>query len=263
MKKTPLCVFAVLVFTISSCNNTSLDEFFSTSLAKPQAYDASKINVTAGNVDDLVKSARGNPALAEAITQKIIDDLRNNRISETDKPKLMEAAMKLAVQSSGLGTSIITQASSALGDLNNLTDGSVPDILRSISADFNSGSRGSNAAANLSTITYFDITGKGKDEAPQFGSGYANNAKPGDVAEAIMILTLAELGSDIDDWDNPSALGLYVAPGSGIVTVTEDSPSPNQVALAAYLNLIAADKNKNFSDNPLTSTIQKAFNLIR
>jgi len=260
MKKIGFCVFTVLAFALSSCNNTSLDEFFSTSLAKPQTYDASKIKVTAGNVDDLIRSARGNPALATAITQKIIDDLTNNRVSASDKPKLVEAGMKLAVQSSGFGSSIVTQAAGALGDFNNIADGSVPDILKSISADFNSGSRGPSAADNLSTIAGFEITGKNEGAAPHFGDVYANNAKPGDVAEAIMILTLAELGPDIDDWDNPSKLGLNVSGGN--VTVTDPHPSSNQIALAAYLNLIADDDNK-YSGNPLTSTIKSAFDLFR
>ena len=255
MRKVSCFIFAVLVFSFTSCDN-----FFSTSLGRPQKYDSSKMAVNAGNVDQWLESARGNSELTTALLDKIMAELDKGGISGSSKAKLMEAGIKLSVQSAGVASSIITHGSSVLQDFDNLTENKVTELLDNIIDDFNS-KGGKEAAVNIAQIASMDIRDNGRDSTPQFGSDYRDTAKPGEVAEAILVLAMAELGPNpsIDNWNSPSDLGFDIQ--GGLVTVVKPVPSPNQVALAAYLNLITTGGSA-FDDNPLTSVIKDAFNLI-
>jgi|TergutMp193P3_1026864.scaffolds.fasta_scaffold05163_6 hypothetical protein len=253
MKKVICYVIAVLVLAFSSC-----DDFFSTSLwPSTLKYDAANINVNAENVDQWLDSARGNPELTAALLDKITRDLESGKYSGAEKAKLIEAGIKLAVQSSGLGTSIISNASNVLGNLDNVDEDTLLDLLDGIQSDF-SRHGGPTAAANLSTIAATGISGN----PPQFEPAYKSTAKPGDVAEAIFVLALGELGptANIEDWSNPDVLGLDISE-DGHITVIDPNPSPGKLALAAYLNLIN-DGGPSFNDNPLTSVIKDTFSFI-
>jgi hypothetical protein len=254
MKKLSCCILVILFFSFSSC-----DDFFSHSLGKPQKYDLSKMDVNAENVDKWLESARGNPELTAALLVKIKQELGST--DGPEKAKLMEAGIKLAVQSSGLGMIIINQASDAMGNPDDVNEDTLMDLLNGIRNDFNSNG-GAKAAEDLSEIAGMDIEAQQEGSVPQFGDDYKEAADPDDVAEAILVLALGELGPDpvIDDWSNTTELGLDIT--DGYVTITDSDPSPNQVVLAAYLNMLAEGDPK-FDENPLTSVIKDAFKLAR
>ena len=255
MRKLSCCILAILVLTFLSC-----DDFFSSSLGKPQKYDLSSIEVNAGNVDRWIETARGNPELTAALLEKITRELESAEGEE--KARLMEAGIKIAVQSSGLGTTIIKQGSSVLEeDFNDVTQDTLMDLLNRVIDDFISNG-GPEAAENISQIAGMDIAEQHEGSAPQFGDDYKNTAEPDDVAEAILVLALGELGPNpsVEDWNNTEELGLDIT--DGYVTITDPDPSPNQVVLAAYLNMLA-EGDPRFDDNPLTSVIKDAFQLLR
>ena len=244
-------VLAVCVFVLSSC-----DDFFSTSLwPATQTYNLANVDVNAGNIDQWVDSARGNPELAAALMDKINQDLASGRFHGEEKAKLMEAGIRLAVNSSGMGSSIISNASNILGNLDSVGDDTLLDLLGGVRSDFNNNG-GPAAAENLANIANAGI---GSGSPPQFEPDYANTAVPGDVAEAVFVLALGELGPDanVSDWSNPSEMGLDINE-DGYFTVIEPNPSPNQRALAAYLNLINSG-GPEYDNNPLTSAIRDAF----
>ena len=256
MKKFTAIFFAAVIFALIF---TSCDDFFSKSFGKPRKYDVSKIDLNAGNVDKWIDLAVGNPELADALTEKIKQELKHAK--GKDKAILMDAGVKLAVESSGLGESILSNAADLLGNLTD-SDGKdldevMTDLIKKIRNDFNS-KGGKKAANNITAIVSSDISGTGNGEAPQFGDGYKNTVSPGDVAEAVMVLALAELGNDsIDDWSDLDRLDLKYEQGVGFVVIV-GSPSPNQITIAAYLNLILNGGSK-FDDNPLTSAFKDAF----
>jgi len=252
VKKTVFLAFLVFILTFTSC-----DDFFSSSWGTSREYDPSNINVNAGNVDQWIKTAVGNPALAEAITEKIIQELEN--VSGPDKVVLMQAGIKLAVESSGLGILILINAADLLGNFDKNDTEALTDILDKIQEGFNSGG-GPNAANNLATIACSGII-IDNDGVPVFEPEFANSVSPGDVAEAIMVLVLGELSSgSIEDWSELDSYGLSKdgTDENPKITVDPDA-TPGQIALAAYLNLIADSDNSAFNDNPLTQTIREAF----
>ena len=261
MKKITATVFAFAIFTFVF---VSCDEFFSTSFGKPRKYDISKINITAGNLDKWIDLAVGNPELAAALTEKIIQELDSKTGAE--KAKFMDAGVKLAVESSGLGESILSNSADILADLadadSDELEGILTKLFENIRNDFNSGN-GQKAADNIAAIASKDIeyTEQSNGWAPQFGQEYRDTASPGDVAEAILVLVLGELGdADIEDWNKLPKMDLAYDPDEGCFVVKGVDPSDNQIAVAAYINLIIVGGDK-FNDNPLTSAIMKGFDL--
>ena len=253
MRRVLYSFLAVFVFVFSSC-----DDFFSKSLwPSTQKYNLVNIDLNGENIDQWLESARGNPELTAALLKKIEQDLASGKFSGSEKAKLMEAGIRLAVQSSGLGTSIIANASSVLGNMDNVSENTLLDLLSGVRSDFNRNG-GPAAAASLSAIANAGISGS----PPQFDYSYRNTAQPGDVAEAVFVLALGVLGpfANINSWSDPSALGLDITE-NGYVTVIDPNPSPNQKALAAYLNLINTG-GPEYSNNPLTAAIREAFNPI-
>lgn len=260
MKKIACCAVAALVFTLSF---TACDEFFSNSFGNQRKYDVSKINVNAGNIDKWIDLAVGNPELADALVEKIIQELAKDNLGDADKAKLLEGGVNLAVESSGLGESILSNAAGALGDLTDADDDKLEDILtdilENIWEDFNSGG-GPKAADNIAEIASYALA---NDEGVvEFEQWYKDTAKPGDVAEAIMVLILGELNDkdiSIDNWSNLLEEGLHfgLTPDGNHVTV-DAGASEKEKVLAAYLNLIV-DGGPQFDSNPITSAIRDAF----
>ena len=259
MKKIAFLTVLVIALGFTSC-----DDFFSNSFGKPRKYDVSKIDVNAGNVDKWIDIAIGNPELAAALAEKIIQEL--DKTSGKEKAKLMDAGVKLSVESSGLGESLLSNSADILADLANADTDELEDILtklfENIRNDFNSGG-GQKAADNITAIASKDIEPNplNNGDAPQFGQEYRDTASPGDVAEAILVLVLGELGDDdIEDWNKLPRLDLAYDPEAGGFVVKNGDPSPNQITVAAYLNLIIVGGDK-FNDNPLTSAIKEGFDL--
>ena len=240
-----------LALTLVSC-----DDFFSSSFGKAREYDTAKIELNAGNANDWVRQATGNPSLAAAITKKIKEEVAG--MGDTaDRAALQNAGVKLAVESSGVTYIIISDAANALSALESgdHNEDSVKNLLSDIQKDF--GADGEKAAGDLAEIVNVGISTT--DNVPEFSNTYAATADPATVGEAVMVLALAVI-PDVNNatLSNLVDLGLEVNT-EGKVKVTGSSPTNEQKALAAYLNLIADDRNGKFGNNPITSGIKDAF----
>lgn len=258
MKKAAIIGLIAVILTFSSC-----DDFFRSSWGKSRTYDASKINVNADNIDEWVAAATGNPELADAIAEAILQKLKGST-NEREKAKLLEGGIKIAVESSGLGESLLARGAELLANADDLDEDTVTKLLDKIMDDFlsNGGVQSADYIAEMleesistSTLSY-----------PHFSDEYANAAQAGDIAEAILVLILGEAGRNgvsLDDPENWSELGsltdgLNISGGSPPHVVIDGSPSPTALALAAYLNLIS-DQSDRLLDNPLTNAIYEAF----
>lgn len=260
MKKTT--VLAVLIVFIFTLCFTACDDFFSKSKGNFRTYDPAKIDINAGNVNKWLRAAVGNPALSEAITKAILIKLQNPNIKPADKAALLKAGLRLAVESSGLGISLISHAAGLLGDIDNLDEDAIKELLSKIQKDFDSGG-GLNAAAAIAQMVNGSITTE--DDIPKFDPSYSDTIQPGEVAEAVMVLVLGllneqELSVDSpgDEWNKLGDLAaeLGIAPDDSHATyVVYSGDNPNALALAAYLNLIADNSMDGTWDNPLTNAI--------
>ena len=253
MKNAAICMLIIFVIGLSACDN-----YFSESWGSPRDYDIDNIDVNINNVDEWVERSIGNPDLAEVLVEKITKELIH-ATNSWDRAVLLEGGVKLAVENSGFGASIITYAADLLGELESGSDiETVQDMFRKMQNDFNSG-RGPNAADSLAAMALRCIQ-IDADGVPRFEDAYAQTAQAGDVAEAVMVLVQRELGTDpIDDnWNDISMLsGDLVIHNRAVRTANSDA-GDTSIALAAYLNLIS-DNPEKFSANPFTNALNNAF----
>ena len=253
------------------------DNFYSASWGTPRAYRADNIKINASNADAWVEASVGNRDLAGTLLEKIKQDLSATEQGKptADQVKLQEAGIKIAIEYSGLGTSLIESA----GDvMDKLSSGSPDDILSTLDAiEKMVEEHGAKAAENIAEIVSGSLS-KGSyadGEAPTFSPApagsdhgyYADTAAPGDVAQAVLILGMTVFKDTSDSFANVDLSDPGMADrihlrvdADGKVTV-KPGASPEAVTLAAYLNLIADDKSGKFEKNPVTQVIREAFGI--
>ena len=252
-------------FLVISC-----DDFYSATWGTAREYDFSNINVNAGNVDDWVEKAAGNPELADALVEKIKDELEKEKLSDKDKAKLQEAGVNLAVEATGIGEIILEKASDTLSaGISGVED--LTKLFTGVQDDFKK-NNGVKSASDIAEIISgsLDQSSYGSSDAPKLTGEYAKNADPADVGQAVVVLTLAlvEKGTDtVEGKKDMSEVDLKALQSYGVFTdgnkvVVGDKPSDEAVALAAYLNLIADDSTGKYGENPLTATMATAFGLF-
>ncbi|MDR1862839.1 MAG: hypothetical protein LBQ67_02845 [Treponema sp.] len=255
----PILTLLLGALILSSC-----DEFFSSSWGSPRDYDPSKIKLSASNLDSWLDAAVGNPELADALTEKIKKELNSGALNPADKVKFQTAGVKLAVEASGLGTSILTNASSALSSIDNEDEGAVKGLLSDVQNSFKS-NNGAKAAADIAEMVGGGLSSN-DGATPEFDAAYAAAVTPSDAAQAVLVLALAVVDAnfaevELDEYDDLD-IGLTVDEGAvKIETDNGGTPSDEAVALAAYLNLIAQDTTGKFENNPVTKAIKEAFGL--
>lgn len=267
--------YALIVF-VCVLGLIACDEFFSTTLGSPRSYDLSKISITPGNAEKWFNLALGNPDLMKALLEKYPQELAKYPLGSPERAELLAAAAKLAVESSGVGKSILTEAMGLIKDLDTKDpdETTIKDILNNIQKNFDNGS-GPDAAASLAQMVSSSISTEGTPPLPKFDGTYADMVDTGDMAGAMLVLVLGamnEIGATVDtidtDWNNVVTLskGLtYVYDGGEVPHValvdppppSEEPISPVALAMAAYLNLIADSVAS--GDNPLTNTIKDAY----
>jgi hypothetical protein len=261
------------LFLLPALILVSCDSFFSASWGSKRAYDPDNIHLSINNLESWIEHSIGNPELAAAITKKIIEKVTGADPASADTATFQVAGVSLAVEASGIGELMISTAGDALGDIKDNKDTGIQDILGDIQEEFKSG--GPQAAANLADIVGVSISGKADGSSPTFGNtAYASVAKAGDVSQAVLLLALAVLGDEGDIGEKVEQLGESDASGGiaglklddttgkvQIDTSKGEEASPEAVALAAYLNLIADDTNGKFDSNPITSAIKSAFHV--
>jgi hypothetical protein len=243
------------VFTLAAC-----DDFYSTSWGTVRKYDQSKIKLTQDNLQEWREKAVGNPDLAAALVEKIISELPGK--SGAEKAAFQDVGIDLAIEQSGIGALIIDLAGR---DLAKIKDASgLKSMLSSVQGKF-SGGNGKAAAGNIAAIVGSSaLTGR----TPQFGDGdqYAAQASPSDVGMAVTVLFLAIASDGISGDTNLESklpnLTITTERGKGQVSVESGkTPSQEEIALAAYLNLIASDTTGKYGKNPITSGLKSSFNL--
>jgi len=252
MRKAVFFTLLMFILALLSCDN-----FFGKSWGSHRSYDPAKINVTGANVDEWIRASFGNPVLAKAVSQAILKKLPKIT-NPVEKAKLLEAGLRLAVDSSGLGESILTAGTKSLKDLDfdDVDENTIKELLEDILKDFES--KGGPKSADIigAMVSGFIAT---SGDYPIF-DGYPDNFQAGDVAEAILVLALAQMSDaddfDINDWESISDLNPGLST-DGTHIFVDDLDDANLVALAAYLNLIIDNPDK-YNDNPLTEAIGNA-----
>jgi hypothetical protein len=218
-----------------------------------------KVTLSQSNLKQWKKAAIGNPELSAALVNKIISELDGKTGKE--KAAFQEVGVELAIEQSGLGVKMI-EAASELTDMTD--DDGVKNLLKKMQSGIDP-----KAAGNIATIVgaaSFTATGGGTPAFPA-DDPYASNANPSDVGLAVMVLALAVLPTITDetDLDELPSTNIEVTSTDGVSTVKIiSSPSnvtPAELALAAYLNLIASDTTGKFDNNMITSSIKSAFKL--
>jgi hypothetical protein len=239
-----------VLFAVTSCDN-----FYSTSWGKSREYESSKITLTQDNLKKWKKAAVGNPELSEVLVKKIISDLDGK--SGQEKAAFQSAGIEFAVEQSGLGVKILELAGSDLSDIE--SEEGVRKLLAKVQ---NALSSTKSAAGNIAAIVgKSKLENDGLGQAPEFPANdpYGNTADPSNVGLAVMVLALAEI-RDIGNAENLSDLSDNLSldeTATPVQVTTNGSASSNEIALAAYLNLIA--NNKRFDDNPITKGIRDTF----
>ena len=254
-----VCALFVLVALVSC------DDFFSTSWGEVRKYDLSKIHLSVDNLETWKNKSVGNPALAKAIVEKIIAELGGK--SGAEKALFQKFGVQIAIEQSGIGTSIVNVAGSAMDKLEDLEDGKeeewTKDLLVKVEGALNSGDV-KGAAANIANIVGSDISDiTEENNIPEFTGPYAGAASASDVGMAVLLLSLAVLPdinvtnlNDIED----SHFAIVKSGTTKKINVTGDA-TPEEKAFAAYMNLIAADTTDRFEDNPITSKLKPTFGL--
>ena len=248
MKKITFAIISlILVLALSSCADilSAGDKFFTNSWgsAFSRTFDPSNISINASNANDWIARANGNSDLAYAIAQKINQDLAAGKVSEADKPAMIDAGVKLSIEASGIGVSLFTNA---FGEIENLLDEDFDDaaeviqnILSNIQKDFK-GNNGANVASNLAGIIGSAIT---TGNTPSLSDDYINNASTNDIALAVVVLTLGVLEKDENssvDFDDLSSIAGIQGINNNKITVTNDA-EPEVRALAAFFNSLDPD----------------------
>jgi hypothetical protein len=260
VKRIPNVVCTALIVTINLLTLLTLvacDDFFSTSWGSAREYDLSKINLTVDNLEDWKGKAAGNPDLAAKLVDKIISELDGK--SGAEKAAFQTAGIDLAIEQSGIGTTIVELAGK---DISNIKDkDGLIDMLSSVQGKFS----GDAAAGNIATIA---LASNPTGNAPSFppNDPYTAQASASDVGMAIAVLALAlapdDVGKDGADLDESLPESLTITGGDGNRQVTANGgASPEERALAAYLNLIASDNTGKYEKNPITSGLKSAFKL--
>jgi hypothetical protein len=256
-----LCVLVLTALVFVSC-----DSFFSTSWGSERDYDPSKIDLTIKNLDSWIQKSIGNPKLAAALTEKIVKKIEANPDPwNQDTATYQEKGVKLVIEASGIGTSILSNAADVFSDIENLkgdeAEQAVKDILSNVQDDFSSG--GPQAAENLTKIINGNITDP--TGTPELTGIYARDASPGDVGQAVLVLALGILDDINGDFDKlksgtDSIAGIKLNTSDKRFFCAGSETTSQSIALAAYLNLIAGG-GKKFENNPVTKALKDALDL--
>lgn len=233
---------------------TACDSFYSASWGTPRKYDWANIDLNAGNVDDWLDVAVGNPDLAKALIRKIESKVRDMDDDDPDKIKFQSAAVEFALEASGLGTGFAKNLDKVIKAIEN--EGGDQDLIDLINGLRNSGFDALVANDLAEIVRPRDGFAEG---LPQFSAAYKDGERAPNVGTAAIIMVLATVGpfndseelkerimDKVDEHDNGSFKEFTL---KGDV-----EPEPKVLALVAYLNLIANEDK--FENNPMTRIIR-------
>jgi hypothetical protein len=223
MRKWLLCSAAVMVLLLSSC------DVFSNSWGENMARDPSTIKVTAGNVKDLLREAKGDTKTSRGILDQIAQQLEGK---DNPDPTLQAAAVTAANQASGLGMVILDSTEILLGD--DIPDAETFNALLESVQNNTKGNDLVGISEDISKAFLPSITTSASG-APVFDEKF--DASSADLTFLVLTLALAEsekaggFDSYIETWTS----GTRKIDGTGIELTT-----PEKV-IAAVTNKVASD----------------------
>ena len=206
-------LFVSLVFT-------ACDTFFSTSWGKERDYDPAKINLNVDNLDDWLYASVGRPKLAAAVNVKIKELVNGLPPGHPDRLKLQKAGVRLAIEASGVGTSLLSNVDKLVDAAENGDADALKNILDSILDDFRDS--GGPAAAN--------------DLAEIIDQHFIDNASQTERDMAAVVLALAILGSqNITNFEDITLENLGLENNNGVIEIHNDTIDPIKVNLLLEL----------------------------
>ncbi|MDR0642649.1 MAG: lipoprotein [Treponema sp.] len=171
MKKWIFALTAAVL--LSSCA-----DFFTNSWGKNAARDPGTIKVTSGNVNDLLREAKGDTKTSKGILDKIAEQLKNN---PNPDPALQAAAVKAAGQAGGLGTTV-------LDSLDKL-DTKESDVFNELLTGIQDKTKGNNLTGISAAVTE---SLKVSANPPLFEGDFVKNVSDSDLTLLALTLVLAE-----------------------------------------------------------------------
>jgi hypothetical protein len=219
MMKKWIFALAVLVL-LSSCA-----DFFTNSWGKNSVRDPSTLNVTASNVKDLLKEAKGDTKTSRGILDKIAAQLKNN---PNPNPTLQAAAVTAANQAGGLGMTVLD----SLKDL----DVSNPTAFSTLLTGIQNKAKGNDLPGISDGIV--DSLPVSNSGAPVFEGNFADNVTDSDLTLLTLTLVLAEAEKS-NGFDN------YIADWTSDAKKIDGSTglSDSEKVIAAAVNELASRPN--------------------
>jgi hypothetical protein len=181
MRKLLFGLTAVVILSFASC------DLFSNSWGENLARDPGTLTVTAGNVKELLREAKGDTKTSRGILDKIAGQLD----SGNPNPTLQAAAVTAANQASGLGMVVLDNADILLSD-------DIPDeetfneLLKSVQ-DSTKGSDLKGISDDIAKALPVDAGG---GAGPQFKDDF--NASNADLTLLALTLVMAEVEKNED-----------------------------------------------------------------
>ncbi|MDR3146795.1 MAG: hypothetical protein LBU00_00290 [Treponema sp.] len=198
------------------------------------ARDPGTIEVSAGNVNALLKESRGDSKASKGILDKIATELANPSLSAKDKSALQAAAVTAANQAAGLGELVLGSIDILLDATTG--DGGDEDTLNTL-LDKIQGTAKENDLKGISERVTESLSGAvATDGVPVLTGDFADNLSAGDLTLLAFTLILGEVEekggtfeSYIKSWGDDKRLD-----GTGTVTL-----SASETLIAAIGNKLA------------------------
>ncbi|GHU96962.1 hypothetical protein FACS189483_01540 [Spirochaetia bacterium] len=193
-------------FTTPVTNYDFLPDEYTELFQRDKAELLSNVVVTADNVQKLIKQVADDPAASQVLLDKIQESLADN----PDQPALKDAAVQLAVNATGISSTLL---STALGLGDTLADVNEEDLIGDLigGLDFARYTGVSKSFAAIFTISkdpseYTDGEGT-VDYVKKLGLG---SVTTGDLAAAAIVLFFAEANTwgIVDDFNVDRLTGL-------------------------------------------------------
>ncbi|MDR0401048.1 MAG: hypothetical protein LBH51_08915 [Treponema sp.] len=221
MRKWLVGLTAVAISLFISC------DFVSESWGQGFARDPGTIQVTAGNVEDLLRDARGDSETSRAILDKIAEKLKNN---PNPDPTLQKAAVIAANQAAGLG-SVIMNNLDVLLDENIPSEETLKKLLEKIEADIK---KNDLPGISKSIVESLPV-GRDSDGMPVFTKKFES----GDADLTILAIALI-----LAESENSGGFDNYIkswSDGSKKIDGTVEGLSDSELVIAAAANEVMSN----------------------
>jgi hypothetical protein len=211
-----------LAVLLSSCADV-----FTNSWGKNAVRDPGTIKVTADNVKDLLRDAKGDTKTSKGILDKLAGGLKDN---PNPDPTLQAAAVTAANQAGGLGTTALDK----LGDV----DVNDPEAFAKVLDDIQHATKGNNLTGISGDIVASLPTTVDEENRIVFDGDFAKNVSDSDLTMLTLTLILAE--SEKVDGDFDTYIETWTDPAGKKISNNSVHLSDSEEVIAAAVNELAA-----------------------